>query len=405
MARRACSRGLAASACVAAAVAWAAPSIASEARMSRQTFGGKPIPISLGPGGKPANGSSGGGAVSGDDRKARLAAFYSAASNLVKGDGNGHVDVFVWQRPRGNAGLTLSRPGGVLKRASVSSGGAQANGESRNPSLDGSLKSTPHCVAFQSTASNLAAGDSDPAWDVYVRDLRSRKTRLVSRGIAPDAVNASINGRCSQVAFESDGSIYVAGVGGGKPRRIAAGQQPSFARDGSAIVWSNGGSVFVRRAGHITKVRPGGNPRVSDEESGVWGVSFESSSKLAGNDRDGLTDVYTRVVRRSGGATRTDLISTARGGAAYNGGITSFGTNRGIVVFGIREGRGSALWYRNNNSGNIDDMAFSGGQLTDVATSARANFIVFSSTGKLSRFDRSPRTDVYFKHTKGGEPY
>jgi hypothetical protein len=390
----------------AVAAGGAVPGRASDARTSRQTFGGPSLPISLAPGGRPANGDSGGAAVSGDDRKTRLAAFHSAASNLVAGDTNGQRDVFVWQRPRGQAGLKLSKPGGVLKRASISSGGAQGDGDSLNPSLDGSLKHAPHCVAFQSAATNLSGDDGDPAWDVYVRDLGSRRTFLVSRGITPDAVNPSIDGACKRVAFEAGGSVFVAGVRSGKPARVAAGAQPSFSRDGTALTWSSGGSVFMRRGGRTAKVGPGSNPRVSDEQGGVWGVVFDTAARLSGSDHDSQTDVYTRVLRKTGGPGRTDLISTARGGAAYNGGITSFGASTGIVVFGIHEGRGSGVWYRNNHSGNIDDMAFStGGQLTGIATSARANFIAFSSNRSISRYDRGPHTDVYFKHTKGGEAY
>src|SRR4051794_14081409 len=103
-------RGLAVAAFCACATAFAGPTLASDVHSSRHTFGGNPLPISLGPGGRAANGDSGGAAVSGDNRKTRLAAFHSSASNLVRRDSNGRVDVFVWKRPRGRAGLTLGRP-------------------------------------------------------------------------------------------------------------------------------------------------------------------------------------------------------------------------------------------------------------------------------------------------------
>jgi hypothetical protein len=170
-------------------------------------------------------------------------------------------------------------------------------------------------------------------------------------------------------------------------------------------VWGNGGSVFIQRRGRTTKVGPGARPRVSDDESGVWGIVFDTTARLSRADHDSRPDVYTRVVRRRGGPGRTDLISTAHGGGAYNGGITSFGANRGIVVFGIGKGRGSAIWYRNNHTRNIDELALSGGRLTGIATSARANFLAFTSTRRLSRYDRSPHADVYFKPTKGGRAY
>src|SRR3954454_8760720 len=143
-------------------------------------FGTYPLNISVAPNGAPANGSSSGPAVSGDNRKTRLAAFQSDASNLVAGDTNGVTDVFAWFRPKGHQGLSLPKGSGSLQRASVSTAGGEANGPSRNPSLDGSVTASAHCVAFESDASNLAPGDGDPTTDVFVRDLRAGKTYLVS---------------------------------------------------------------------------------------------------------------------------------------------------------------------------------------------------------------------------------
>src|SRR3954468_5153264 len=77
---------------------------------SAKIFGTQPIDISVGPHGEGANGTSGHATISGDDRKARYVAFDSFASNLARGDGNGVEDVFVWGRPHGMAGVTLSRP-------------------------------------------------------------------------------------------------------------------------------------------------------------------------------------------------------------------------------------------------------------------------------------------------------
>jgi hypothetical protein len=335
-------------------------------RLHRHMFGTNPLPISVGGAHQPANGDSGGAAVSGDNRKTRLAAFHSSATNLVADDTNGATDVFVWQRPRGRAGLVLNHLGGALKRVSVSSGGGQANGDSTNPSLDGSIRSAPHCV--ESTATNLAGGDHDRTTDIYVRDLRSNRTFLASAGVGPAATHPSL--------------------------------------DGSAIVWTRGGNVWIRRRGVVGKVGPGSNPRVSDDESGIWGIVFDTRRRLTRRDHDSRVDVYTRVVKRRGGPSRTDLISTASGSDAYNGGITAYGANRGIIVFGIDEGRGSGLWYRNNNTGNIDDLAFTTeGALQGIATSARANFVAFTAAQAISPLDRSTHTDVFFKHLVDGESY
>jgi hypothetical protein len=375
-------------------------------RLHHHMFGTNPLPVSVGSAHKVANGDSGGAAVSGDNRKTRLAAFHSDASNLVAGDTNAKTDVYVWHRPRGRAGLVLNHLGGALERASVGTGGREANGDSTNPSLDGSITSAPHCVAFQSTASNLAAGDSNATSDIFVRDLRSNRTYLVSGGVGPAATNPSIDGHCRNVAFTAGGAVWSGSAHGGRAHRVAGGSQPDYSLDGSALVWAHGGSVFIRRAGGTTKVGPGSNPRVSDNESGIWGIVFDTGARLKKSDHDKNVDVYTRVVRARGGPSRTDLISTASGKDAYNGGITAYGANRGIIVFGIEEGAGSGLWYRNNNTGNIDDLAFTTqGRLEGIATSARANFVAFTAKQAISPLNRNAHTTVFFKQLVDGESY
>jgi hypothetical protein len=336
-------------------------------------FGTNPINIS---GGGHANGESGSPTISGDNRKTRYAAFYSDASNLVGGDTNGKRDIFLWSRPRGHKGLSLPRGSGSLKRVSVSNSGNQANGDSFNPSLDGSITSTPHCVAFQSQATNLAAGDRDDTADVFVRDLRSRKTYLVSRGIAGAANDPSIDGRCERVAFVAGNRILVAPAHGGKARQFGIGRTPNFSRDGSALTWVQGlpGNVMIRRNGRKSVVGAGDNPTVTDNEGGQWAVSYEDGGR-----------VVVRVLKGSGGPKRTMRVA---GGGSGNGGITVYGSRRGIVTFF----NGADLFYFNEHSGNSDDLAHMDDDIVEVATSARANFVAFSSGG-----------NVFFKHLVDGE--
>ena len=86
----------------------------------------------------------------------RFVAFQSLASNLVQGDTNGMADVFVRDRQ-------LQR----TWRVSVNSSGAQSNGHSGAPviSADGRF------VAFQSSASNLVANDSNGQLDIFIHEL------------------------------------------------------------------------------------------------------------------------------------------------------------------------------------------------------------------------------------------
>jgi hypothetical protein len=366
---------------------------------SALALGPPPVAISVGPGGQAANGPSGGATISGDNRLTRLAAFHSEASNLVGGDTNGVSDVFVYKRAGG-----FRADGGTLRRVSVTNSGGQANGASKNPSLDGRVllgdgNRPPHCVAFESEASNLASGDRDKTSDVFVRDLVHNRTKLISHGIGPAATNPSIDGSCKAVGFQAGGRVYLAKVGGGV-KSLGRGQDIDLALDGKGVTWVAGGNVKIRRAGRTSTVAPGANPTISDLTSltsgaRVWGVSFQSGANLAGRDHNSGSDVYLRTFRARGGAQKTDLISAfARGSGSVggdneNGGLTAFGAATGFIWFVNHDGSGSTLFYRNNNSGNIDDLVHADA-LSEVATSARGNFVVYTA-------DR----DVYLKSLGG----
>jgi hypothetical protein len=404
-------------------------------------FGTYPLNISHAPNGEPGNGPSSAPAVSGDNRKTRLAAFQSDATNLVGGDNNGVTDVFVWSRPKGHEGLGLPKGSGSLKRASLTTGGGEANGASRNPSLDGSVTKLPHCVAYESDASNMAPGDADTTTDVFVRDLRANKTILISRGISAAATDPSIAGDCSHVAFVAGGKVLRAPVHGGKITVLGAGSNPDYSLDGRAITWQNGGSVVFIRDGRKSVVGPGSNPTVTDAERlhgqkvSSWGVSFDSAAKLSSDDRNPGIDTYLRVFGPRGGPKRTDLITYAESkvhftpaGDNYNGGITAYGTNRGILTFIHKDATSTDAYYWNQHTGNADDTAHAAtlttgeAGITQMVTSARANFIAFTSPftadmsqpfagirergrGPILSLDSlfSPATQVYFKMLVDGE--
>jgi Tol biopolymer transport system component len=82
-------------------------------------------------------------------------------------DTNGVPDVYVRDRALATT-VRVSRP----------SNGTEADGPSHHPDLsaDGRL------VAFASRASNLLPGDENRAEDVFLHELETRRTRLVSRG-------------------------------------------------------------------------------------------------------------------------------------------------------------------------------------------------------------------------------
>jgi Tol biopolymer transport system component len=114
-------------------------------------------------------------------RNGRRVAFFSDAPDLVAGDTNGKLDVFVRDLDTG-----------VTSRASVDSNGVQGNGDSGIlDELDPALSAPPQIsddgryVLFTSFASNLVANDTNSGmnWngaDVFLRDTLTNVTERVS---------------------------------------------------------------------------------------------------------------------------------------------------------------------------------------------------------------------------------
>ncbi|HBY77298.1 MAG TPA: calcium-binding protein, partial [Cyanobacteria bacterium UBA11148] len=104
--------------------------------------------------------------------------------------------------------------GGALAttRVSVATDGTQGNDLSWVSSISGDGR----YVAFYSYASNLVSGDTNNSWDIFVRDLLTNTTRIVS--LATDGTQGnygsyspSISADGRYVAFTSDASNLVSG--------------------------------------------------------------------------------------------------------------------------------------------------------------------------------------------------
>ncbi|WP_083918128.1 TolB-like translocation protein [Methylosarcina fibrata] len=135
--------------------------------------------------------------------KHRYVAFDSSASNLVEGDSNDAIDIFVRDLKKG-----------VTQRVSVDNTGVEGNSISYYPALSANGR----YVAFYSYASNLIEGDHNDSSDIFVRDLKKGLTQRVSvsseeieanYGVDFETPALSANGR--YVAFYSYASNLVPG--------------------------------------------------------------------------------------------------------------------------------------------------------------------------------------------------
>ena len=119
----------------------------------------------------------------------RFVAFASSASDIIANDANGNTtDMFVRDR------LT-----GTTELVSLSSAGEQANSDSGW----GAISADGRYLAFLSRATNLVAGVADGSNQVYVRDRAAGTTILVSQS----SHGTTADGDCWGVAISADGRV------------------------------------------------------------------------------------------------------------------------------------------------------------------------------------------------------
>jgi hypothetical protein len=225
-------------------------------------------------------------AVSSDGQ---VVAFESPSPDLVAGDSNGVTDIFVHDRSTG-----------VTERVSVDSSGAQGNDQSGFDGEAPAISADGQIVLFDSVASNLVAGDTHGWPDVFVHD---RSTGITER-VSVDSSGVQAEGGSYSSAISADGQIV------------------AFYSDAANLVAgdTNGAfDVFVHdRSTGLTQ-------RVSVDSSGTEGndVSFQPSisadgrfvafwslaSNLVSGDLNGAFDVF--VHDRTTGATVRASVSSS----------------------------------------------------------------------------------------------
>jgi len=182
-------------------------------------------------------------------------------------------------------------------RASVATRGTQGNGQSAGPAISANGR----YIAFTSEGTNLVAGDTNDAQDVFVRDRITGATTRVSistRGTQADGSSfgpAAISASGRYIAFSSSATNLVAGTTGGV-----------FVRDRVA-----GTTTLVSVATSGAKA-VGGEPAISAD--GRYVAFISEASNLVAGDTNERPDVFVRD-RVRGTTTR---VSVATRGAQAN---------------------------------------------------------------------------------------
>lgn len=290
------------------------------------------------------DGPSRNGAISHDQRIARVMAYESDATNIVAGDTNGVTDVFLVRRqaPWGNNGTPWNM--GATELVSKGYDGSPANGASSKPVVDGASHNKPSCIGFVSEASNLVRGDTNGVADAFVYNLSNGKIERVSVDSSGKQANGpsfdiSVSGDCLRVAFTSSAtnlglksvsnrawrSARVSGSSGGFKQVYV------HVRNGKSLDKAFKGMTFMASASDQN--RPGNADSYEPyfARAGKAVVFTSEANNLERGDGNGASDIYERTFTRyyahiNGKGTQTLKLDTrvvsANGGRAGNGAST-----------------------------------------------------------------------------------
>jgi Tol biopolymer transport system component len=345
---------------------------------------GQTTRVSVAPDGAEANDDSFEPAISADGTHV---AFYSFASNLVLDDTNGMSDIFV------HDGYT-----GVATRVSLASDGSEANGSSYRPviSAEGEI------VAFESRADNLVTDDGNGLDDVFVHDCGSGVTTRVS--VASDGTEASGSSRdpsisCDglSVAFSSQAENLVAGDTNEMSDVFVRDLTDTGTTTRVSVAWDGSQANAVS-----------GTPVISCD--GNYIAFSSGADNLVPNDTNGVSDVFVHD-RASGSTYRVSLAPDGNeaNGNSYNSAISgngryvAFQSYADNLVAGDTNGRPD-IFVHDRDTGetirvNVDsDGNESSGSGSEPAISVDGNYVVFRSyADDLVSDDTNQDVDIFVR--------
>lgn len=317
----------------------------------------------------------------------RFVSFCSDASNLVPGDTNRAMDVFVRDMQTGST-------------VRVSKG---LHGENANSSSWYSrISAYGRFVAFVSEASNLVSGDTNGALDIFIWDRQTGVNELVSVGFdgqppnsgSDETLDISDDGR--YVAFGSNATNVVRGFG----TRVNV-----FVRDR----WRG---ITEPVSGTPDGRQPNGDsyrPNISVD--GRFAVFASAATDVVPGAVLGVRSV--QIVLRDRATGLNEWVSINSAGAPGNnrsfvsdvsadGRFVVFGSESSNLVPGDTNGREDAF-LRDRLTGSVQRVSVSSTGAQAIGEpetllsriSADGRFVVFATTKRLSPLDTDGELDVY----------
>ncbi|HKW28141.1 MAG TPA: hypothetical protein VJT54_02315 [Verrucomicrobiae bacterium] len=311
------------------------------------------------------NGDSMSGQVSANGR---YVVFQSDASDLVPGDTNGASDIFVHDTYTDTTRLI-----------SVAMDGGFANGASTDPVMtpDGT------CVAFISSASDLVPNDTNGIPDVFVRDLLTQTTWLVSVGallpsgsLNPIMATSVITPDGRYVAFFSLATNLVPGVPG-----TSAGEVYVRDRATGKTTWASTNAAAIVSAALGLSNAPAYHPRLSDDGRDVAfkAGSTSQTGAVVILEYDSTT-ATTTVINTNGIGWYPDLNDDYGPVMTPDGRFIAFATHEGTVDSGYSSVH---VWDTQSAIDTLVSGSGSGGLTNTVSympvISTNGQFVVFLS--------------------------
>ena len=339
----------------------------------------------------PTESSSGESETPSMSRDGRYVVYQSSVADLVAGDTNERIDIFLYDRQTGNT-----------ERISVGSDGSQANSDSRSASIS----SDGRFVAFSSFANNLVPGDTNDCVDLFLRDRLTGRTERIS----VDAYGNQANGNSQPGAITPD-ARYV--VFTSQASNLVVGDTNEatdiFVRD-----LANGTTERVSLSNEETQGMDASRAAAISDDGRY--VSFESaSSNLVANDTNGYPDIFVRD-RLTGTTARVSVASSGAQGNLFSqdsaissdGRFVAFTSNADNLVPGDTNGqqdifvRDRALGVtervnltNSGTQGTGSAAGFSGAFYPSISSDGR--YVSFLTAANLVPEDSDAGFDTYLR--------
>ncbi len=250
-------------------------------------------------------------------RNGRYVAFSSAAGNLAGGRGGPPGSRIYVRDMRTRRTTAVSAPRRFALKPSISADGGQvaytairadrslvyvrdargrgpeqlvsraagrAGGAADGSSADAAISADGRRVAFTSAATNLAPGKPDNRRGVFVRDLRSHTTRLVSAAVPKHAVTASAAPAVGPVAAPAAPAAAAAGDGVRRAAVVSIFDNAfHLGRERPAVRLRAGGELTWRwraQQSHQVTLRSGPEPLTSPTKTaGTYAVQLDTPGR------------------------------------------------------------------------------------------------------------------------------